>query len=312
MLTKVPDSMLENPGGGGSGGGVALADPVAFRSTLVGTQSLPAFTFTKVPFDTTDLNLGDYFDTTDGTFTPAAGIYRLSATVSVSGAGVSDGDTFRVSIYKNGIADKTELYIAAAASKQFSLTVDGLFEANGFDTFEVYVFFGSFIATTDVLNDAAYTSFQGIAVALDAGGGVGSKVCFKATLDGTDAVVPANTTTILPFNTEEINAGEFFDTGTYSFTPPAGTYRLSVRGLQLNTTADNEILRVSICKNDSPVASQIYHGIASGSSIPFSLSTVVEANGEDYFDARYFSFTLAGTKTIEGDPLYTVFEGEQI
>jgi hypothetical protein len=306
-LTKVPDSMLENHGGGG-----AQADPVAFRSTLVGAQSLPAFTFTKVPFDTAVLNLGDYFDATDGTFTPPAGVYRLTATVSVSGASVADGDTFRIAIYKNSLADKTELYIAAAAAKQFSLTVTGLFEADGTDTFEVYVFFGNMSATTAVLNDATYTTFQGEAVVLDAGGGVGSKVCFKSTLGGADAVVPANVTTVLPFDTGEINVGGFFDPVTYRFTPPARTYRLSMRGLQLNTTAANEILRASIFKNGAPLASQIYHGIASGSSIPFSLSTVVDANGTDYFDARYFSFTLAGTKTIEGDPLYTVFEGEQI
>lgn len=34
--------------------------------------------------------------------------------------------------------------------------------------------------------------------------------------------------------------------------------------------------------------------------------------GTDAFDVRYFSFTLAGTKIIEGDALYTSFEGEAL
>lgn len=314
MLTRVPNSMIETPGtgDGGGGGSVALADPVAFRSTLVGTQSLPAFTFTKVPFDTAELNLGDYFDASEGAFTPPAGIYRLSATVAVSGASVADGDTFRIAIYKNSLADKTELYIAAGASKQFSLTVDGLFEANGSDTFEVYVFFGNMVATTDVLNDEAYTTFQGIALALDAGGGVGSKVCFKATLDGADVVLPANVTNVIPFDSININVGNYFDAVTHRFTPPAGMYRLSVRSIQIGSAADTETVRASIFKNGVQEAAHYFYSVAPAGSIPFHLSVLVEANGEDYFDARFFSFNLAGTKTLDADPAYSVFEGEQI
>lgn len=139
-----------------------------------------------------------------------------------------------------------------------------------------------------------------------------AKPCFRATLGGTDAVLPANSTEVIPFSAEALDVGGYFDPVTYRFTPPAGKYRLSVRGAQLDATADNEILRVSLFKNGAAIASQIYHGILTGSSIPFSLSTVVEANGTDYFDARYFSFTLAGTKTIEGDVLYTAFEGEAV
>lgn len=139
-----------------------------------------------------------------------------------------------------------------------------------------------------------------------------AKVCFKATLGGTDAVVPANASTVLPFSTEVFDVGGHFNTVAHTFTPPQGTYRLSVRGVQLDTTAANEQLYISIFKNGVVTARQVYHGIQSGSSIPFSLSTLVDTNGTDVFDARYFSFTLGGTKTIEGDVLYTVFEGEQI
>lgn len=81
-----------------------------------------------------------------------------------------------------------------------------------------------------------------------------AKVCFKATLGGADAVVPTNTSTLIPFNTAAINVGDHFATGTSRFTPPAGVYRLSLRGAQATTVAAGEGIRVSIFKNGSGLA----------------------------------------------------------
>lgn len=310
MLTKVPNSMLETPGTGGEGGGgsVTLPDPVAFRAFLLSSQSLPGMSYQMMPFATSDINIGDHFNGETRWFQPPAGMYRIRASCLISGADVSTGDEFRIAIYKNDIIEKVRYYSAGAAGDQFSITVDGLVEANGSDYFQIYVFFGNFTATTSMLGDPEATFFEGEAITL----GGGAKPCFKATLGGTDAVVPADVTTIIPLNTADINVGDYFDTAAHTFTPRAGNYRLSVRGLQLGSTAANEILRISIFKNGVAIASQYSHGTTLGASIPFNLSTVVEAGGTDAFDVRYFSFTLAGTKTIEGDTLYTSFEGEAL
>lgn len=139
-----------------------------------------------------------------------------------------------------------------------------------------------------------------------------AKPCFKATLGGTDAVLPTNSTQVIPFNTPTINVGNHFNATTRRFTPPAGVYRLDARTFTDAAVDNTESGTISICKNGTAVATYAGYAIKTGGVINLAVSTLVAANGTDYFDARYFSFNLGGTKTLEGDPLYTTFEGVQV
>lgn len=137
-----------------------------------------------------------------------------------------------------------------------------------------------------------------------------AKACFKASLGGTDAALPTNSVQVIPFNTSAINVGNHFNPANYRFTPPAGVYRLNARTFTSSAVDDTESGTISIYKNGTAVATTAGYAFKTNGFINLAVSVLVTANGTDYFDARYFSFNLAGTRTLEGDPLYTSFEGE--
>jgi hypothetical protein len=85
-------------------GAAALIDPNPFRGVLGTNQTgiLPA-TWTKIVFDSETYDVGSYFNTANGRFTPlVAGYYSLVGVVEFNTTNIADGSAARAAIYYNG------------------------------------------------------------------------------------------------------------------------------------------------------------------------------------------------------------------
>lgn len=95
--------------------------------------------FTKVTFSTEVWDVGGYFAAS--TWTPPAGKYRVTACCEFTGASGVDAELLITLIYKNGVAHRQFSQRRSGTNEQ-SVLVSVDVEANGTDTFEVYVFKG--------------------------------------------------------------------------------------------------------------------------------------------------------------------------
>jgi len=141
--------------------GLCRTEKVAFDAKLSTNQTgVAANTETLLNFDNALLNKGGYFDVTTGRFTPPAGLYSLSVMMIYIGA--QDNERGAALIRKNGVQVKSH-YRAAAGTQNTSLSVSGIFEANGTDYFEAAVLIAG-SGTKTIFNLAQYTHFQGHAL----------------------------------------------------------------------------------------------------------------------------------------------------
>jgi len=81
------------------------------------------------------------------------------------------------------------------------------------------------------------------------------------------------------------NAGLWFNTTTFRYTPPAGKYYLSFTGYFLAPSSGNGSASVALRKNGARVPEAYIAGSASANFwIPITYGAYVDANGSDYFD----------------------------
>ena len=117
--------------------------PIAFGAYLnAATQSISNSTSTKVALETTEYNVGSYFDTSNYKFLPKiAGYYQFSAGVLFSAAAAGSNLVF---LFKNGSVFKRGTAIPFAAGLNLSGVAAGLIYMNGStDYVELYVSQGS-------------------------------------------------------------------------------------------------------------------------------------------------------------------------
>lgn len=96
-------------------------------------QSVASSSYTKVTFGTEDFDVGSKF--ASSTWTPLAGTIHVSVGV---GASSVTSEVFFVAVYKNG-SDFREATSVTLASGIASATLSFVDQANGTDTYEVYV-----------------------------------------------------------------------------------------------------------------------------------------------------------------------------
>jgi len=121
----------------------------AFFSYPSAAVSVSSATPTKIPFNLTDFNTGDY-DTTNYRFTPSvAGYYQVNAH-AYFGTSVTDQQQVWIGLYKNGSAYMYASVQNASGNDNLSPSISTLIYLNGStDYVEIYVRHGQAGATKD-------------------------------------------------------------------------------------------------------------------------------------------------------------------
>lgn len=118
---------------------------------------------TKVTFGTEEYDIGSYF--ASSTFTPlVAGKYILASAVRWVNTNAVDNEQLEISIYKNGVAYKSEIWVRAGTSFQ-QTSITAIVDANGTtDFFEIYATKNG-AGNGDIQGVINVTYFQGMLIA---------------------------------------------------------------------------------------------------------------------------------------------------
>ena len=136
----------------------------AFMAYASATLSISTATFTKVRFNTTQIDTNSNFDTTNYRFTPTiSGYYQVSSTVGIYGNTLTTGFT-EICLYKNGAQYKFGNSIPLVLTTENQLVVSSLVYLNGSgDYVEIYVYQNSG-STLTIDSTSAYVWFSGAMV----------------------------------------------------------------------------------------------------------------------------------------------------
>lgn len=131
-----------------TGGVVTVGNPVAFSVNRAASNFNVAHdTNTAIDFTAEAFDTNGSFDLTTNRFTPPAGYYQLSATVTCLGA--VDGGTMTCILYKNGAAWRNGSRPSmASASTVTASSLSTTEAANGTDYFELYAYQGNGSSST--------------------------------------------------------------------------------------------------------------------------------------------------------------------
>jgi len=100
------------------------------------------------------------------------------------------------------------------------------------------------------------------------------------------------------FNTENFDIGEYYNASTYRFTPPAGTYQVSIGAYLVGSVAYDA--GVFIYKNGTLYSQSLSSNNAPTAANALSLSDIISLNGTDYIEAYiYVSLGGAGTCSMQ-------------
>ena len=134
--------------------------------------------------------------------------------------------------------------------------------------------------------------------------GVPLGIAFKATMGGTNQTgIVDGQITKLNFTTLGPNVGIPYDTINARWTPRAGMVRFSASALWGNPSAGK--IYLFIAKNNTLFAG---HEASSHAAV----DTLDYASGTDYYDCRTLIIAGGGPHTVNGQTLYTWFEGYQL
>ncbi len=125
---------------------------------------------------------------------------------------------------------------------------------------------------------------------------IDQRAAFTATMAAAQAGIPAGVVTKVNFTVAGAQVGVNFDTVNSRWTPPAGMVRFSASLLWQAMPANSYVY---IAKN----------GAAIRGSDKGNISALDYASGSDYYDVRVL---LGSSVTLDGQPMYSWFEGSQI
>jgi len=130
----------------------------------------------------------------------------------------------------------------------------------------------------------------------EAGATVSNKPAFRATITGSDVALTNNAHEVIPYNNEEFDTDNCFNTSTHRFTPNvSGYYYVSASVTPQHENADRLAKAIlTMYKNSTEIAScdddpgdQTYHG---DRMLTQTASTIVHMNGSsDYLECKVFS-----------------------
>jgi hypothetical protein len=105
---------------------------------------------------------------------------------------------------------------------------------------------------------------------------------FRAQMSGAQ-VVAADSTVQVQFSVEDFDVGDYYDTGTYRWTPAAGHVTVGC-GIEYST-GDNEGFRVIIRKNGADLANILFRNRCNSAITGSNLCITTTSDGDDYFEA---------------------------
>lgn len=138
-------------------------------------------------------------------------------------------------------------------------------------------------------------------------------IAFFAHRNGTNqSAIASATYTKINITNEDIDIGGYYDTTNLRWVPPAGTYRItgSLYWDAVNLVDQSQMI-AAIYKNGSLHRGGIVLTSGTGSGLIASVTSIVEANGTDYFELYGYGGG-AGAKQVNGTKDFTFFCGEQI
>jgi hypothetical protein len=102
------------------------------------------------------------------------------------------------------------------------------------------------------------------------------------------------------FDTKTFDVGNYFDTTTYQYTPPAGYYRVNVTGCIRSSEGTFPRTRVTlqILKNNDSYYAIAPDIIANSSDIVFSISDIIQVDGNDKLDFEAVKAVSSATVAI--------------
>jgi hypothetical protein len=100
------------------------------------------------------------------------------------------------------------------------------------------------------------------------------------------------------FDTKTFDVGDYFDTTTYQYTPPAGYYRVTVTGCIRSSGGTLTRVTLQILKNNDSYYTIAPDIIADSSDIVFSISDIIQVDGNDKLDFGAVKAATAATVAI--------------
>jgi hypothetical protein len=217
---------------------VGLNPAGAVAATASTTQSVPHGVLTTVAFGNEEADPSNGFNGATGRYQPtAAGYYRISATVTMSGG--SGSGSIAVYLYKNGALERT---LGAGANSATGAYVSGsaVVYASGTDYFEIKAWQnsgGPLSAYGGPFGDVSQFAASKVS---------SGRVAFAAQAS-THQLVPNATITKMGFGAEKFDPDSVLDSLTGTFVAPrAGFYRLSAT---LTFAAGNNSAAIYLYKN---------------------------------------------------------------
>ncbi len=238
-----------------------------------------------VPFGTViQGNVGGYWNTSLGRYTPPQGRYFIGATVGTQ-APVGGNGTWTLALRKNGVT-VPGVGTSSSGSAQFSIpiTIGAVVDANGTDYFEIGATQGAagmnaqggFVFAFPIMPNIAMTQNSGDFFATNFNTAVGGQatVLFNTILTG--------------------NSGGWYNPANGRWTPPAGRYYIWST-VSSGATGAASVVACYLRKNGSV--------IISGSQVPGtagwwgdpSVAAVLDMNGTDWIDIQASNSGAGGT-----------------
>lgn len=129
----------------------------AFAADKGGASQTVSAGVTQVTFDAVNFDIGSRFS--GSAWTPAAGLYRINASLSFFGAAAGSTNTLR--LRKNGTSERQVQHLSQTGTNSISLSC--LVQANGTDTFDLVVDFAGSGSKT-IAGSGGTTWFEGAPV----------------------------------------------------------------------------------------------------------------------------------------------------
>jgi hypothetical protein len=289
-----PTQGLVGPAGppGPPGSGPANAD---FFAAYTNYAMFTTATTVVLPTVVTG-NVGAYYSTSTGRFTPPAGRYYIFASaVAALGSGALQ---FYLSLRKNGANVVYSSETPSGANFYSTAKVAGIFDANGTDYFDIQLYGNAAGGLATQIYFGA-TPTQGLVGPQGPPGPAGNATSgdFMATSNTLTGWISGSTNTILFPTIATGNVGSWYNPATGRWTPPAGRYFIAA-GINVTSSAAPISAIVSLRKNGALLTQGNAAGYTANQYAQATASGIYDANGTDWFDVQEFTNTSATQTTI--------------
>lgn len=132
-------------------------------------------------------------------------------------------------------------------------------------------------------------------------------IAFSSHKNSSNQTISTGVNTKVTFSTEDYDEGSYYDTANSKFTPVAGKYHIDISLNLLLSVGVNCLVYCMLYKNGTLHKSGITNQATLATTV---LSCDVLANGTDYFEV--YIYHDGGDKTLDGNQIYTFFQGHKI